>query len=316
MVRLRTLITVALVVLFASITSYADTTLFAVLTNAQENPPTHPTTSTAGFRPQSFGFATFKINDAMTSMTFSATVFNIDFTGSQSADINDNLVAAHIHASPTVTPTTNGPVVWGFFGSPFNDNNPNDVVVQPFATGVGGTISGKWDLPEGNGTTLTAQLPNILSGHAYINFHTRQFGGGEIRGNIVPASKCPLGQGFWKNNPDAWPVTSLVLGSQTYSPDELLDILNTPVGGGRRRGADASLILVRQLISTKLSIANKSDPTSAGLAITQADVLLAGFTGKLPYGVAPSSAFGHQMTSAADVLDSFNSGAASTSCIP
>ena len=80
MVRLRTLITVALVVLFASITSYADTTLFAVLTNAQENPPTHPTTSTAGFRPESFGFATFTINDAMTAMTFSATVFNIDFT--------------------------------------------------------------------------------------------------------------------------------------------------------------------------------------------------------------------------------------------
>ena len=180
--------------------------------------------------------------------------------------------------------------------------------------GVGGTISGKWDLPEGNNTTLTAQLPNILSGHAYINFHTRRIGGGEIRGNIVPASKCPLGQGFWKNNPDAWPVTSLVLGSQTYSPDELLDILNTSVGGGR--GADASLILARQLISAKLSIANKSDATSVGLAITQADVLLAGFAGKLPYGVAPSSDIGHQMTSAADALDSFNSGALSTSCIP
>ena len=314
MVRSSTLIAVAFVVLFASITSYADTTLFAVLTNAQENPPTHPTTSTAGFRPQSFGFATFKINDAMTSMTFSATVFNIDFTGSQSADINDNLVAAHIHASPTVTPTTNGPVVWGFFGSPFNDNNPNDDVVQPFATGVGGTISGKWDLPEGNGTTLTAQLPNILSGHAYINFHTRQFGGGELRGNIGPASKCPLGQGFWKNKPDDWPVTSLVLGSQTYSRDELLNTLNTTVGG--RRGADASLILAHQLIAAKLSIADKSDATSVGLAISQADVLLAGFAGKVPYGLAPSSAIGDQMTSAAEALDGFNSGVLSTSCIP
>src|SRR5439155_11702325 len=92
--------------------------------------------------------------------------------------------AAHIHAGPLVTPTTNGPVVWGFFGSPFNDNNPNDAVVTPFSTGVGGVFSGKWDLPEGNNTTLDAQLPNLLFGHAYINFHTVQFGGGEIRGAI------------------------------------------------------------------------------------------------------------------------------------
>jgi hypothetical protein len=70
---------------------------------------------------------------------------------------------------------------------PFNDNSPNDVVFQPFPSGVGGMISGKWDLLEGNGTTLAAQLPNILSGHSYINFHTTQFGGGEIRGNIGPA---------------------------------------------------------------------------------------------------------------------------------
>jgi hypothetical protein len=124
----------------------------------------------------------------MTSMTFSATIFNIDVTGNQTPnDTNDNLLNAHIHAGATVTPTTNGSVVWGFFGSPFNDNNPNDASVTPFATGVGGTFTGKWDAPEGNaGTTLTAQVANILAGRSYINFHTTQFTGGEIRGNITP----------------------------------------------------------------------------------------------------------------------------------
>jgi CHRD domain/PEP-CTERM motif len=175
----------AAVVLIGAGGAYAETNLFATLTNAQETSGVVPTTATGAPRPASFGTATFTINDAQTAMTFSATVFNIDFTGSQTADANDNLVAAHIHASPTVTPTTNAGVVWGFFGSPFNDNNPNDVVTTPFATGVGGTISGKWDAPEGNGTTLAAQLPNITSGHAYINFHTTQFGGGEIRGAIL-----------------------------------------------------------------------------------------------------------------------------------
>jgi hypothetical protein len=117
-------------------------------------------------------------------MTFSATVFNIDFTGSQSADVNDNLGNAHIHAGVPATPGQNLPVVWGFIGAPFNDNNPNDVVVTPFASGVGGTVSGKWDAAEGNNTTLAAQLPNIFAGNSYINFHTTQFGGGEIRGNF------------------------------------------------------------------------------------------------------------------------------------
>jgi uncharacterized protein (TIGR03118 family) len=155
------------------------------LTNDQEVPPTNPTASGGGPRPASFGTATFQLNSAQTAMTFSATINNIDVTGNQTpGDTNDNLVAAHIHAGPTVVPGVNGPVVWGFFGNPFNDNNPNDQVVSPFSTGVGGAFSGKWDAPEGNGTTLAAQLPNIRGGHAYINFHTAQFTGGEIRGNF------------------------------------------------------------------------------------------------------------------------------------
>ena len=184
MFRLRTTLLVSTFALLIAASGYANTILVANLTNSQENPPTNPTLSTGGPRPASFGTATFDLNDAMTAMTFSATIFNIDVTGSQTPDPNDNLTVAHIHAGPLVTPTTNGPVVWGFFGSPFNDNNPNDALVTPFSTGVGGVFSGKWDLPEGNNTTLDAQLGNILSGRSYINFHTVQFGGGEIRGAI------------------------------------------------------------------------------------------------------------------------------------
>jgi CHRD domain/Domain of unknown function (DUF4214) len=150
------------------------------LTNTQEVPPTNPTG-----RPGSYGTATFTFDSTVPVLTFTATINNIDVTGSQTAGTADNLVAAHIHASPSVVPGVNGPVVWGFFGSPFNDNNPNDAVNTPFGPGlVGGTFSGKWDAPEGNATTLTAQVTNIQNGNAYINFHTTQFGGGEIRGNF------------------------------------------------------------------------------------------------------------------------------------
>src|SRR5215831_13134021 len=171
--------------LLAAACAHASVMLTANLTTSQENPPTNPVTSTGAPRPIPFGTASFVINDAMTSMTFTATIFNIDVTGSQTPDTNDNLTAAHIHAA--APPGTNASVVWGFFGSPFNDNNPNDMTMTPFATGVGGMFSGKWDLPEGNNTTLTAQLPNILAGNSYINFHTMQNGGGEIRGQILQA---------------------------------------------------------------------------------------------------------------------------------
>ena len=163
--------------------------LIVNLTNSQESPPANPTTTGGARRNASYGTARFQLNGAQTAITMSGTVNNIDFTGSQTSDTNDNLTNAHIHANATEPPPPTRPVVWGFIGTPFNDNNPNDAVVTPFMSGVGGAFAGKWDAPEGNGTTLAAQLDNLKNGRAYINFHTVQFGGGEIRGNF-PATQA------------------------------------------------------------------------------------------------------------------------------
>jgi hypothetical protein len=176
-------------------------TLFSAnLTTAQETTPVPLTTETNAPRAMPFGTASFVLNDAGNALSFMARITNIDFTGSQTADRNDNLAAAHIHASATSVPGVAAGVVWGFFGNPFNDNAPNDVVTTPFGTGVGGTISGKWDLAEGNGTTLSAQLPNLLANRGYINFHTFQNPGGEIRGQILlvpePATYALFGIGL------------------------------------------------------------------------------------------------------------------------
>ncbi len=193
----------SLIILFASAAAHADTLLFANLTTTQEPPPVNPTLSDGITpRPVSFGTATFVLNDARTQMTFTATIFNIDITGSQTADLNDNLTNAHIHASsnPSFTPPATAGVVWGFFGNPFNNNNPNDGTVTPFVTGVGGVFTGTWNLTEGNSTTLALQVGNILAGRSYINFHTVQFGGGEIRGAITavpePATMLLLATGL------------------------------------------------------------------------------------------------------------------------
>jgi lysozyme family protein len=190
--RLHPLLIVMVFGMMVTATGHAIV-LNATLTNDQENPPAFPlTTSTGAPRPASFGTAVFTLDDSLPAMSFTATIFNIDVTGTQTPDTNDNLVAAHIHASATVTPTTNAPVVWGFFGDPFNDDNPNDFNLDAFDSGVGGVFSGKWDATEGNNTNLTEQLNNILTGRSYLNFHTVQFRGGEIRGAIVPETSSTL----------------------------------------------------------------------------------------------------------------------------
>lgn len=124
----------------------------------------------------------------------------------------------------------------------------------------------------------------------------------------VTVLTCPLGKGHWKNH--AWPVSSMILGDESYTKSELMKLISGPVTG------DASSILAQHLIAAKLNIANGSDPSPVSAAIASADALLASFNGKLPYKVKPSSAIGQQMTALASLLDQYNSGLLPTFCSP
>jgi hypothetical protein len=82
---------------------------------------------------------------------------------------------------------------------------------------------------------------------------------------------CELHEkGFWRNNPADWPVTSLQLGSNTYTQQQLLTILATRVGG------DASVMLAQQLIAALLNIENGTDPSPVDTTIDHANSLLGG----------------------------------------
>ncbi len=129
---------------------------------------------------------------------------------------------------------------------------------------------------------------------------------------VQSSAPCPQGQGYWKNNPGAWPVNSLMLGSQSYTQPQLLAILNTPVGAGKN--ADASLILADQLIAAKLNIANGADGTPVNSTIINAGSLLSGFGGMLPYHVKPSTMTGQAMVNDAAILESFNKGFLTPGC--
>ena len=124
------------------------------------------------------------------------------------------------------------------------------------------------------------------------------------------SAKCPQPQGFWKNNLNTWPVTSLTLGSQTYTQADLMKVLNSP------GGADASMILAIQLIASKLDIANGSDAKPIRSAGATADSLLSGFAGKLPYNVKPNSTVGQSMTLAGSTLQTYTTGALTPGCTP
>ena len=191
MPRLRPLTAVAVAaLLLAPAGVRAQTQFTATLSTSQEPPGSVTLTTAAGApRPTPFGTATFTLNAAQTQLTMFASIFNIDVTGTQTADANDNLGAAHIHCCAIPNPGTNAGVRWGFFGAPDNDVNPDQLVVTPLVGGVGGTFTSIWDAVEGNGgQTLTSSLAGIFAGQAYINFHTTQNPGGEIRGalQVVP----------------------------------------------------------------------------------------------------------------------------------
>jgi hypothetical protein len=134
-------------------------------------------------------------------------------------------------------------------------------------------------------------------------------GGGGSADASSMLSGCTYTQGYWKNHPSAWPVTSLTIGGVSYSEQQLLDLFNTPPMG------DASLILAHQLIAALLNVANGAAPSAAvQQAINDAQAWMAANRGDagLPYAVSAGSAAGQQATALTQTLDNFNSGQAGT----
>jgi len=120
---------------------------------------------------------------------------------------------------------------------------------------------------------------------------------------------CTFTQGYWKNhgtgacangnNANAWPVSSLTLGSVNYSAVELCSIFNNSAGG------NGLIALAHQLIAAKLNVASGATCPGAVSAIASADALIGNLVVP-PVGsgfLAPSSTSGLTLT-----LDNFNSG--------
>ena len=120
----------------------------ATLTGDQHDPVVVTTAS---------GNGTFTLNADQTELTFSVT-----FTG-----LPSTLSAAHFHNAPA---GSNGGVVRGFTAEEITDNGDGT-----------GSIAGTW--------ALTADdLTELEAGNLYVNLHTPENGGGEIRGQVTAGS--------------------------------------------------------------------------------------------------------------------------------
>jgi hypothetical protein len=89
-----------------------------------------------------------------------------------------------------------------------------------------------------------------------------------VNDQTTATTNCTYTQGYWKNHEEAWPVTSLTLGTVLYTQADLLSIFNQSVGG------NGLISLCHQLIAAKLNIAQGADPSAASACIAAADALI------------------------------------------
>jgi hypothetical protein len=123
-------------------------------------------------------------------------------------------------------------------------------------------------------------------------------------------NRCPRNESYWRQNPGAWPVTAVQLGDQVYTRTQLGPLLRATVP------ADASMVLARQLIVAALNTAAGSDPRPVCGDLDQANAVLSGFSGKLPFRVSPSSAAGRSMLNLSTRLSGYNGGMLTPNCVP
>lgn len=106
---------------------------------------------------------------------------------------------------------------------------------------------------------------------------------------------CHFTPGYWKNHPEAWPVTSLTIGGVTYDQAQLLVILNTAIR------KDPTYILAHHLIAAMLNVANGADDSING-AIAEANALLTTY----PIGSMPTGAAKDEIISVKNELCAYN----------
>ncbi|MEW5871912.1 MAG: SdrD B-like domain-containing protein [Chloroflexota bacterium] len=121
----------------------------------------------------------------------------------------------------------------------------------------------------------------------------------------IPVPDPPLNPGtgtigYWKNHPESWPVTSITIGSVTYTRDQAIALMKAKGKG------DKTYDLFAQLVVAKLNILIGNDSTCISTDIAAADAWLA--VHPVGSNVKASSVAWKQIEAAFTNLDSYNNG--------
>lgn len=142
-------------------------------------------------------------------------------------------------------------------------------------------------------TNFVVRVRAESDGNSYESPHSPN-----LNAATVLNQDCTFTLGYWKNHPGVWPVSSLTLGTVSYTQAQLLSILGTPSGG------NGLLILAHQLIAAKLNVANGATGPCCSW-ISTADGLIGALVCP-PVGsdfLSPAS-----VNAAANALDDYNNG--------
>lgn len=124
-----------------------------------------------------------EVPPVVTPATGEATLFIDNMSGAftleyEFSGLTSNVTLAHFHNAPA---GTNGGVIYWLAAAGAPDNDPGTLMSPPLPTGVTSAMD------SGTGVFPAASLSELFAGNIYVNIHTEQFGGGEIRGQVVPA---------------------------------------------------------------------------------------------------------------------------------
>lgn len=137
------------------------------------------TGSQGGNNVTGMGRATVTLNDAQTALTI-----NVTYSG-----LSGPATAAHIHRGAAGTA---GPVVF------------------PFGS-IASPISDSWNL-------TAADASDFLAGNLYVNIHTAQYPGGEIRGQLLPSVRVNCGGTVYTDTQGrTWSADTGFSGGTTYT---------------------------------------------------------------------------------------------------
>jgi hypothetical protein len=129
-----------------------------------------------------------------------------------------------------------------------------EYVVRVRANGEGGLPTGGDNLMGGNSAMGGSGYSPTC--HAWTKHHDDR-------------EECVHSQGYWKNHPEKWPVSTLRLGNVIYTKTQLLAIWNKPAAG------NGLISMAHQLMAAKLNvIAGAIPPSSVVGAISTADALI------------------------------------------